>query len=701
MRILNQEVPRVDGPAKVTGRAVYSHDVRLPGMLWARVLCCPYPVAKPALDLAPARAVDGAVAVIEVTDGRPSGWTRYLGQPVAAVAAETPEAADDALRAIGVSWELGDWVVDPEAALEEGAPVVVPEVGANLAHPREDGDEEAAMLLLDECDAVVEAEYVVPVQFHACLETHGVVIDYRGGNEAVVYASTQFTHGSAAEAARILGLAEKDVYTRVDHMGGGFGAKFDLDVPGRIACLLAKEAKRPVHLLLKRADEFLCAGNRSGNRAKLIGGASKDGRFRALVSDVHRHGGLGRGSYPGQPYIYSVEKHFTRMQSVYTHTDANRAMRAPGHPQASFGIESMVDELAWALKLDPLEFRKRNLADPVYHRQLERVAREIGWFEHPHRMGPQAELPEVARGIGFAVSTWGVRGRPGCQVDVRIDRDGSVTSSVGAQDLGTGTRTYVAGIVAERLGLRLEDVEARIGDSRLGFCVGSGGSTTVPSLAPAVMDAAHKAWEAIAAHAAQMLDSEAERMVARSSLVYDRDEPDRRMTWKEACATLGPGGIEVRGGYQPHLTGSGVHGAQAALVEVDTLTGELRVEKIVAMQDCGLPLNRTTTRSQVNGGVVQATSYALFEERLIDPVLGLAMNAGFEEYKLAGSRDVPEIVTLIDDEDQRQEAIGIGEPPVIPGHSAIANALFNACGVRLRSLPLTRDKIIDALARRA
>ena len=696
MRVINADVPRVDGPLKVTGRARYSHDVRLPGMLWGRALCCPYPVAKALLDFDAARAVPGVQVVLPLEDGLRDGWTRRLGMPIAAVAAETPEAAEDALQALNPRYEEGEWAVDYDQAVAPGAPKVHEE--GNIRFLQTNGEEEAAEAALDGCDAVVEAVYTLPVQFHACLETHGVVVDYRGGDEATIHASTQGTFTIAGEAAQILGLPQNKVTVLVDHMGGGFGAKFGLDLPGRIACLLAREARAPVHLMFTRADEFHSAGNRSGSTQYMKAGASADGELKALTSRIWKFGGVGRGSNPGQPYIYRVGTSYMEAGSILTNTDGSRAMRAPGHPQASFAIESVVDELAVELGKDPLEFRKKNLESEVYHRQLDRVAQEIGWNEHPHKLGPPKELPDLATGIGFGVSTWGAGGRPTCEVDVRISQDGSVTSSVGTQDLGTGTRTYVASIVAEELGLPVAGVRAHIGDSRLGASVASGGSVTTPSLAPAVKDAAHKARMALFAVVAELFGSDPANLVARTGEVFDTEESDKRMSWNEACACLPPAGIEERGTFVRGLAANGVHGAQAARVEVDTVTGEMRVVKMVCIQDIGLPLNRLATRSQINGGMIQALSYGLFEERILDPWLGLGLNNGFEEYRIAGTQDIPEMVSIIDDEDTRDAVLGVGEPVVIPGQSAIANALYNACGVRIRDLPLSRDKIINGLA---
>jgi xanthine dehydrogenase YagR molybdenum-binding subunit len=693
LTVLNHDLPRVDGPAKVSGRARYTHDVRLPGMLYARVLCCPLPCAEVTLDLAPARKIPGVEGVIELMTGK----TGYLGQPVAAVAARTPEQAEDGLRAIVLTLVPKPWAVDHAQATAEGAP----KAGRNGNVSKENvaGDAKDAEAAIAGADAVVEATYTLPVQHHACLETHGVVVDYRGGDQATVYCSTQGTFTVLDDAPGELGLKSSQVTAIVDHMGGGFGSKFGIGIEGKAACMLSKQLGKPVHLMFDRADEFVTAGNRSGSRQTLRAGASRDGKLLGFVGDVTKLGGTGGGSFPGgRPYIYSFEKSCVRVRSVYTHTDSARAMRAPGHPQASFAMESLVDELAAKLAMDPLEFRKRNLKDPVYRRHLDAVAREIGWPDHPNKTAPAALADGIGVGIGFAVSTWGGGGGDGCEVDVRIDRDGSVVASVGTQDLGTGVRTYVAAIVAEEFGLPLDAVVARIGDSRLASATPSGGSTTTASLAPSVKNGAAKLRGMFAERLAKTMGVDQARLRFAGGRVADEQDAKKSLSWQQACAVLGQEGLSARGTHQSDLAANGIHGAQAAKVRVDTLTGRIEVLKMVCMQDCGLPLNRMAIRSQIQGGMVQALSYGLLEERVIDPQSGWALNANLEDYKIAHPLEIPEMVALIDDEDARG-VIGLAEATVIPGHGAIANAVFNACGARIRDLPMTPDKVLAALGK--
>lgn len=699
MRLLATEIARVDGPAKVTGAARYAHDMRAARMVYARFLRCPKPAAKIEM-----LELDAAAAMPGVAMALPLGVeeTRFLGQPIAVVAAETPDAADEALRAIRVVYGALPWVLTHEQAVAENAPIALKrrlkdgEKPSNRVDERSSGDRAAVRAAIDAAPHKVEFTYTLPVQHHACLETHGVMVDFSGGDEAVVHASTQGTFTVLDDAAEKLGLPAAKVRANVQYMGGGFGSKFGLGVEGEWACELSRKLGRPVHLLLTRPDEFLFAGNRSGAVQRLAGAMDSDGTLLALDAEVDKLGGVSRGSFPGQPYIYRVAQASAALRYVYTNSDGARAMRGPGHPQASFGIESLIDELAYLAGQDLVEVRKKNLADPVYHRQLERVAREIGWYEHPHRTKPGSHVDELAVGIGFAISRWGGGGGPSCQVEVRILRDGSVTSTCGTQDLGTGTRTYMATIVAEVLGLPAAAVEARIGSSEYGNANPSGGSTTVASLAPAVLDAAQKARGQLFDALAPALQSKPAALRIDTEGVLD-SASGKRLSWKQACALLPAEGLRANGVWRESLQAQGVHGAQAAKVEVDTLTGRVRVLKMVGIHDCGIPLNRLTLKSQINGGMIQALSYALFEERVLEPWLGAALNADFEGYKIAGTLEMPELVPLVDDDDTRSAVIGMSEAAIIPGHSAIANAVHNACGLRVRDLPITPDKVLMGL----
>lgn len=685
-RLLNQRITRVDGPLKATGVARYTYDQQLPGMLHGRILRCPHGHARVTkIDTEAAARIPGVKAIIQA----PLTELRFAGAPVAAVAATTPEIAGDALRAIKVTYEVLPHVVHAHAAAKPGAPKVVAEE-ENLQEKAKNGDLKKVEAAFATADEIVEAEYMSPRIHHACLETHGMVVDFRGGDTATIYASTQGTFTIPADAARELGLQESAVTSSVEHMGGGFGSKFGIGVEGMLACRLSKQTKAPVKMMLTRYDEFVMSGNRSAAWQKLKAGVKKDGTIVAMQARQYRLGGIGQGSQAGQPYIYTMGEAYREIYALHTNEDTAIAMRAPGHPQASFAAESLVDELAYKIKMDPVEFRKKNLRDVVYHRQLDRGVREIGWSRrNPIAGGNPGPLK---RGFGCAVGTWGGGGNNQCKVALTISRDGSVVVAVGTQDLGTGTRTYTRAIVAEEFGLGIKDVKEQIGNSKLGGANPSGGSTTAPSLAPSVKDAAVKTRLLMAGRVAPLLGNPKPEEVLFSDGKVSAN--GKSLTWREACAALPAAGVTGNGEWRSDLQTRGVHGVCFAEVEVDVETGHVKPIKMVHIQDGGLPLNRLTFESQINGGMIQSLGMALWEGRVMDAQLGLQLNPGFGDYKLPGTLEMPEMVPLIDDDDKREAVIGIAEGCNIPAVGALANAVFNATGIRVRELPITPDKIL-------
>jgi len=694
--LLNHRMTRVDGPLKVSGAAQYTYDVRLPNMLYGRVVRCPYAHAKvKKFDSSAASRMPGVKAIIQA----PMTELRFAGAPVGAVAATTPELAQDAARAIVVEYEKLPHVVIPDLAMKPDAPQVLPTEGRasepNLAQKGKQGDPQKVEAALATCDAVVEAEYRTPRLHHSCLETHGMVVDYSGGKSATIYATTQGTFTIPADAARELGLSESAVTATVQHMGGGFGSKFGIGIEGLLACRLSKETKTPVKLMLTRTDEFLMAGNRSASWTKFKAGVKKDGTLVAVQATQYRIGGVGQGSQAVQPYsVYKANEFYREVYALHTNEDSAIAMRAPGHPQASFAMESLLDELAYKIGMDPVEFRKKNMPDKIYHRQIDRAAREINWAKRNPTPGGGAG--PLKRGMGCAAGTWGGGGNDACQVDVSISRDGAVVVAVGTQDLGTGTRTYTRAIVAEELGLQIKDVVEKIGNSKLGGANPSGGSTTAASLSPSVKDAAYKARIAVAEKVSPLLgNAKPEEIIFANGNVSGGG---KSIGWKQACAALPPAGLTAHGVWRSELQSRGVHGVVFAEVEVDVETGKVRPIKMLQVQDGGLPLNRLTMESQINGGMIQALGMALFETRVMDADLGVQLNSSFMDYKLPGALEMPELIPLIDDDDKREVVIGIAEASIIPGIGAIANAVFNASGARVRELPITPDKILMALA---
>ena len=694
--LLNHRLTRVDGPLKVSGAAHYTYDVRLPGMLYGRIVRCPYAHARvKTFDSSKAATMPGVKAIIQA----PLTEFRFAGSPVAAVAATTPELAQDAARAIVVEYEVLPHVVRAQDAIKPESPEVLPRDPKkpdekNLRFANKNGDPEKVAAALTGSDAVVEAEYYTPRIHHTCLETHGMVVDYSGGKSATIYATTQGTFTIPDDAAKELGLPLSALTVTVQHMGGGFGSKFGIGIEGMLACRLSKEAKAPVKLMLTRSDEFLMAGNRSGSWQKIKAGVKKDGTLAAVQATQYKLGGVGQGSQAGQPYaVYRAGESYREVYALQTNEDSSVAMRAPGHPQASFAMESLLDELAYKIGMDPVAFRKKNMRDEVYHRQLDRAAREINWARRNAKAG--AGAGPLKRGMGCGAGTWGGGGNNQCKVDVTVGRDGSVLVAVGTQDLGTGTRTYTRAIVAEELGLQINDVVEQIGNSKLGGANASGGSTTAASLSPSVKDAAIKTRLALAEKMAPLLGNAKPEEIAFAG--GNVTGGGKSIPWKQACASLPAAGVTAHGEWRQDLQGRGVHGVCFAEVEVDVETGKVRPLKMVQVQDGGLPLNRLTMESQLNGGMIQSLGMALWEERVMDAKLGVQLNPGFGDYKLPGSLEMPEFVPIIDDDDKREVVIGIAEACIIPSLGALANAVFNACGVRVRELPITPDKILMGL----
>ncbi len=687
MTVVGSRHPRIDGPEKVTGRAKYTWDQRPPGMLYGALLTSPYAAAKViSIDATKARALVGVHAVL--TDVHPTGNVRFAGEYVAAVAAVDKQVALDAVALIEVKWNERSHVVTLWDAIEEGAPRVFADQENVKENDRGEGDVEAGFA---EAEQIVEAEFFTQVQTHSPLETHGSVAAWEG-DELTVWDSTQAVHGVREGLAKALGMPANKVRVICQHMGGGFGAKLGPGAYTVIAAKLAQAAAAPVQLMLSRKDQHLSVGNRPDSWQKLKLGATKDGRCTAFECTTWGSGGIGgRGGVP-QPYVYQFPAWKQKHHNVATNTGGARAFRAPGRPQACFAMEQIIDEMAWTLGLDPLEVRLLNDGNETRQAQWKIGAQRIDWQRWRQRQ-PGAGAGLIKRGVGMGASIWFTGGR-GTKAQMDILSDGTVEVRCGTQDIGTGTRTLIAAVAAEELGLPIEAVQARIGDSNFPFSGGSGGSTTAPSVAPAIKVTAEKGKAELAAVVARHLG------IATTELTFDggtvRTASGQSLSWREACALLGATTISVQGEWQEGLSGSNVAGCQFAEVEVDTETGRIDVIKVVAVADCGLIVDRLTTESQVNGAIIQGVSYALLEERVMDADTGRMVNADFENYKILGALEVPEIDVILYDQPERG-VIGIGEPPTIPTSAAVANAVFHATGVRLRELPMTPDKVLAAL----
>jgi xanthine dehydrogenase YagR molybdenum-binding subunit len=726
-RVIGSRVRRLDGPAKATGKAKYSYDVNLPGLLHAVMLRCPHAHAKVIdIDLTAAEKMPGVKATFVVA--KPGTELYYAGDEVLAVAAEHEEQARDAARAVKVQYEVLPFLVKEEDALKEDKKTVAP-VGPrkerqNVRPPiagKTDDFEEG----MKKAEVVVKGTYGMPVICHQCLESHGLVAEWTKDGGLKVYASTQAVTGTADALAKYFSAQGIDLpATKVEcitqYVGGGFGSKFGPDIQGTVAAELARKAGAPVKLMLDRASEITAGGNRPSAFGSVTIGGTRDGKVTAFEVETYGTPGIGNAPTVGPlPYVYPFENK-RKHTIVRLNTGMQRAMRAPGHPQSCLFTDSALDDFAAKVGLNPLAVRIKNLPandltavldEPLswnavkyetYLQELKIAARLSGWKKKWHPPGESKGV--VKHGIGMALHTWGGQAAPQLnECAVFIAQDGSVTARTSTQDLGTGQRTVTAIVVAEILGLQPEQITVQLGDSSYGASSGSGGSTTCPSQAPAALIAATAARDDFLARIAPKFNAKPNEIVLEDGKVKVKG---KAVEWRQACARLGMEKARGEGGWtfaksqeedNQGVSNVGVGGVQVAEVLVDTETGQVRCTQIVAVQDCGLVIDRLTCESQVSGGVIMGLNLALFEERIMDRVTGRMVNPDMEFYKLGGIEDMPKIVVHLHEMPERG-VIGVGEPPTISTHVAIGNAVYNAIGVRVPHTPFTPEHVLAALA---
>ena len=705
MTHITKDTVRVDAVAKVTGKAKYAYDVLPHDALIGRFVTSPHPNCKAVrVDTSAAEALPGVKAVwVDPAVADAGGKVcRIAGEFVAAVAATTSDIANDAVRRVKVEWERYPFVVKADQARQANSAQVHGGDRANVRRAADDtqGDVAAAF---ETAAAVVEGTYSTQVQTHTSLEPHGMTCRWDDAGENLrVWASTQGVFSVRGELASTLEIPENNVVVTTDYMGGGFGSKFGAGVEGRVCAILARDAKQAVKLLLTREQEQTNSGNRPSSVQHIRAAADADGKVVAFEMDAYGTGGYSAGAGFPSPYIYgdadgAIPHRRIVRDDVFVNAGDARAMRAPGHPQASFGMEGTMDELAYALDMDPVDLRLVNDANETRREQLRDAAKRIGWERWSAR--PSAAGP-VKTGFGIGAATWG-GGGGGTRATVEIHSDGSVVVKCGTQDLGTGTRTVVAVVAAEQLGLAVEDITPLIGDTRFPPSGGSGGSTTCAAVAPAIKVTADMALASLFERVSQALDTTADGLTISDRVISRIDDASVSLSWEDACALLGTEPISETGQHDGSLSSRGTAGVCAVEVTVDVETGDVRVVKAVSVQEAGLVIDKLTLESQLIGAVIQGVSYALHEDRVMDSLLGHQINANMEFYKISGAMDMPEIepVVWMTEKSLSRGVIGIGEPPIIPVAGAIGNAVRNAIGVRVGSLPITPRRVLEALER--
>jgi xanthine dehydrogenase YagR molybdenum-binding subunit len=711
---IGRPTPRVDGREIVTGRAKYTQDVKLRGMLIGKILRSPRAAAEiVSVDLAPALALPGVLAAVKLAEGR----VRYAGQQVAAVAAVDERTAEKALGLIKVEYRSLPFVVDWEKARDPGAPQV--RDGKTNVEPINDYSRGDVGKGFAEADVIIERTYRTGFEIHHPTETHGSVALWQG-DRLIVYDSTQAVHSVRDGLARALRTPAAKISVIKKYMGGGFGSKLGLNEQTVVAATLARETGRPVKVLLSRRDNAVCVGYRPSSLQTYKIGAKKDGTLTALQVTNVASGGIGAGDDIAEPAadIYACPNCRIDEETVYTNTCASRATRAPGHTQGALGLEGAMDELAAALDMDPLELRRKNYSTrnrgdtgiPYSSKGLDRCydlgGKAIGWERRNRKPGEGKADGPWRRGLGVATSIWFGAGSPGTLADIVLYPDMSVEVVCGTQDIGCGTRTHMAVVAADTLGLEPKDITVKLGSSDYPWAPSSGGSQTTPSVAPAVRDAALKAVERLKAVAAARLKVEAADVVMAGRTFASRSDPAKSVAFADVYRDLRRETVfhGERGGMPMDKFAFNTFGAHFAEVEVNVETGQIRVLRYVAAHDSGQIINRLTAESQVIGAVTQGLSAGIFEERVLDDATGNPVNANFRDYKIATSLDIPEIeVIFVDPLDPRINNLGtkgLGEPPRIPSSAAIANAVFNAIGVHVREIPMTPPRVLAALGRK-
>jgi xanthine dehydrogenase YagR molybdenum-binding subunit len=731
---IGKPTERYDGPAKAMGKGKYTADINLPGMLYARLVDATIPHGRIlSIDTSVAEKLPGvrAVHVIEHVYGvaelrdpkleTPSRYpvVRYAGQPVAAVAAVSQQIADDAAKLVKVQYDAMSFVVDRTDARADDAPMVfpgpadeggsagggggpkgVPQKG-NVHGPQRKniGDIEKGFA---EADVIVEGEYFTQVQTHSALETHGFVVDWKP-EEVTVYASTQGTSSVREEFADVFKLPKSKVRVITEYMGGGFGAKFGAGNEGVIAATLSQKANAPVKLMLDRKQEHIVS-NRPDSHQSLKIGAKRDGTLTAIHLTSYGTAGVGTGAGAAGPAtnLYKCPNLLTEEYDVFVNAGPGAAFRAPGHPQGCFAFEQAIDELAVKLNMDPLTFREKIDESPARKAERRVILERTNWR---NRRAAGSDTGPIKRGMGIAQSVWYRFVNMNSSCEVRVSRDGSVELMSAVQDLGTGTKTMLAIIVAEEFGIPPASVVIRIGDTRFPIGPDSGGSVTAGSITPAVRNAAYQAKQKLFAAAAPQFGTTADNLVLKNGRIAFKNDASRSYTLKQVSAKLPTAEISARATRvaeysKERLTYGGVDYVELA---VDTETGRVHIEKVFGAHDCGRPINPTGVISQINGGILQGISYALFEQRIMDRNAGYMLNANLENYKILGAREVPQIdIVLVENyiAQSSTDAAGIGESAgIITLAAAIGNAFYNATGVRMRKIPMTPANVLSALGK--
>jgi CO/xanthine dehydrogenase Mo-binding subunit len=747
LAVIGRSINRRDALEKVTGQAVYSSDMTLPGMLHAKILRCPHAHARiRRIDTSRAAALPGVHAVLSLENTR--GWhtywymiaqpafpeeIAYAGQEVALVAAETVDIALHALGLIEVEYEVLPAALTPREAMKPDAPRVPV---LDVERPREGNVQQPIYLRargdvdrgLAEADVVSESHFTLPTQYHVDIQTRCCIADW-DGLRLTVYEASQGVWNVKRELAKSLGLEEDRVRVVVQNMGGGFGSKAGAQRVVHYAARLAMLAGRPVRLELTRPEEFLSHPRRYAGEVTMRLGARRDGTLTAIDAEIVLD--IGSGSLYAGKYtmtlhqiseLYRCPSVRVRIVAVYTNTSPTGPQRGVLDPIATFSTEAAIDDLAARLGMDPLALRMKNYAEdfqglddttpalPYTSKHLDAclatVADAIGWADRD-RLAADAR-GSVRRGVGIAAYCIERGGYApfSAKADVVARPDGSVEVQAGVVEIGAGQITILPMIAAEELGLPAERIRIHHGDTDgTHYAPSSHASRITSEVGPAVLQAAAMVRGRLFELVAPQLEVSPLDLVAADERIHVRGVPARGLSFTAACALMSEPEIRATGSRAPNPDDVifrlfGAHGAE---VEVDVETGELRVVRIVCSHDIGRPINPKLVESQQYGGAVMGLGYGLYEEAELDGKTGVLLTPDVHQYRVPTALETPTIEARnVESEDAfyPYSAKPVGEAPLVGVMPAVRNALRHALGFGIDALPLTPARILEAIAAR-
>jgi len=744
--VINTPIHNIDGIAKVTGRAQYTFDISLPGMLHGKILRSPYSHAKILkIKTRKAKALKGVKAILtgKNTLGVKQGiWrrykelcdeeilarskVRYIGEPVAAVAAIDEDTAEEALDLIEVEYESLPATFEPLEAIKEGAPQLHEHADRNINVTRhiEWGDVDE---MFKKADYVREDWFKCSSQAHVCMETHCAVASYSPEGKLTVWTSTQSHYYIQVLLSWMLGLRESDVRVISRYTGGGFGSKFELDSAQFCSSLLSMKLCKPVKIVLTREEEFMATKRRTPMFYYLRAGVKKDGQFLAKEARVFTEGGaytaMGAtalyltGFFQTFPYVWPSYRYDG--YRVYTNTAPTSAMRGFGAPQATFSAETQIDLIADELGIDPIEIRRKNAMYPGHEVPGQAFIQSCGlsqcldkvekWIQSRGKLPPNRGIGIAAYGfMSGGIFNWFNTPYAFSSAIVRINIDGKVDLYVGSQDMGQGSNTTLVMICAEELGVRIEDIRIHMGDTEnCPVDLGAWGSRETLMQGNAVKMAASKAKQQIIEFAAAKLSP---------NIVYDLDikdrwvhlvaRPERGISYydvvKEAIRGKDGQPIIGRGHYTPHRKGmispAYSFGVQAVEAEVDPDTGKITLKNCVTAHDCGQVINPLGVQGQLEGAIAMAAGYGFTEDLPMDE--GKILNPNLVDYKVLRATEMPETEVMEVETYEPEGPFGAkeaGEGLTNPTAGALSNAIYHAAGISIKNLPISPEKVLEAL----